>query len=90
MRAQFASLGARIDASVSNMAVSVAQLGGKIDAGLGEVKGSVDGLKSSVTTMQWFIASAVAIGGIWLAYLQLRHAEAPTQTQSQPAPWSTP
>ncbi|MBK0415225.1 hypothetical protein JD974_12495 [Chromobacterium haemolyticum] len=70
---QFAEVKALIQAQTS----SFNTLGAKIDGVEKGLEGKIDGLKSSINMLQWVIGFAVAIAGIWVAYMQLKQAETP-------------
>jgi len=80
LRADFARASEQMSSTVSSLSVAVADLKGAIAS----TQGSIDGLKSSIATMQWFIASLVAVFGlvgaalgVWIAWAQLKQAETP-------------
>lgn len=70
---QFSEIKSLIQAQTSTLNT----LGAKIDGVEKGLEGKIDGLKSSINMLQWVIGIAVAIGGIWVAYMQLRQAETP-------------
>ena len=73
MRADMAVSRREQSEQIGRVAESVAELRGSV-VGLG---GRLDGLVTSMTMLQWCIGAVGLAGGIWIAYQQLKLAEAP-------------
>lgn len=101
MRAEFANMAKEVAKELATTNVGVAQLNGKVEGLEGKIAGldgKVTGLTTSISMLQWIVGSAIglativlAIGAIFVAWMQLDLArqtsapQTPAATQSAPA-----
>lgn len=101
MRAEFANMAKEVAKELAATNVGVAQLNGKVEGLEGKIAGldgKVTGLTTSISMLQWIVGSAIglativlAIGAIFVAWMQLDLArqtsapQTPAATQSAPA-----
>lgn len=80
MDSQSSKLDARLAEMRADMAVSRREQSeqiGRVAESVAEIRGSVDGIKTSMGMLQWCIGTVGLVGGIWIAYQQLKLAEVP-------------
>ncbi|WP_394756302.1 hypothetical protein [Rhodoferax sp.] len=80
MDSQSSKLDARLAEMRADMAVSRREMSeqiGRVAESVAEIRGSVDGIKTSMGMLQWCIGTVGLVGGIWIAYQQLKLAEVP-------------
>lgn len=87
MRGDMRSNSEALRADFHQMVTAITKESSRVAEGIAEVRGSVDGLKSSITMLQWVLATVAALAAAWIGYQQLEVAK---QTPAAPAVVASP
>lgn len=76
-------------ADMANTRTAMAQELASVATTVGELKGSIDGVKTGLTTVQWLVGTLMAAAALYVAVAQFL-APPPAPAQSQPATTAAP
>lgn len=91
MRGDMRSSSEALRADFHQMVTAITKESSRVAEGIAEVRGSVDGLKSSITMLQWVLATVAALAAAWIGYQQLEVAkQTPAPSAVVASPSATP
>ena len=84
MRASVSDMRVAVTQDIASASKEVASLGMALSTSIGEIKGSLDGVKTGLMTVQWLVGSLLAAAALYVAVAQF-NAAPPTAPPSTTA-----